>query len=107
MKKMFFLLSIIITFGEGIVNAQQPKGNILPYQIYQHKLPNGLNVVTVPYDSPGLAAFYVVMRVGSRDEIEVGKKLSTVVDLQLRGKNEIPNKDFRLVWSTAGKTIGD
>ena len=40
-------------------------------------------------------------------EIEVGKKSGTVVDLQLRGKNEIPNKDFRLVWSTAGKTIGD
>ena len=46
---------------------------ILPYQIYQKKLPNDLNVVTIPYDSPGLAAFYIVVRVGSRDEIEEGK----------------------------------
>ena len=46
---------------------------ILPYPIIQTKLANGLNVVTVPYDSPGLASFYIVMRVGSRDEIEAGK----------------------------------
>ncbi len=46
---------------------------ILPYPIHQKKLDNGLNVVTVPYDSPGLAAFYIVVRVGSRDEVEAGK----------------------------------
>src|SRR6187401_2686767 len=46
---------------------------ILPYPIKQKKLPNGLKVVTIPYDSPGLAAFYIVVRVGSRDEIEKGK----------------------------------
>ena len=34
---------------------------------------NGLNVVTVPYPSPGVAAFYIIVRVGSRDEIEIGK----------------------------------
>ena len=33
---------------------------------------NGLNVVTVPFDSPGLAAFFIVVRVGSRNEVEKG-----------------------------------
>jgi zinc protease len=51
-------------------SAQQT--NILPYPIYQHKLDNGLNVVTVPFDSPGLAAFYIITRVGARNEIEPG-----------------------------------
>jgi len=51
-------------------NAQQEK--ILPYPIYQHQLDNGLNVVTVPFDSPGLAAFYIVTRVGARNEVEPG-----------------------------------
>jgi zinc protease len=46
--------------------------NIFPYPIYQHKMNNGLNVVTVPFDSPGLAAFYIVVRVGSRNEVEKG-----------------------------------
>ena len=45
---------------------------ILPYPIYQHKMDNGLNVVTVPFDSPGLAAFHIVTRVGARNEVEPG-----------------------------------
>ena len=52
------------------INAGDEK--ILPYPIYQQKLANGLNVVTVPFDSPGLAAFYIVVRVGSRNEVESG-----------------------------------
>ncbi|MBK7964406.1 MAG: insulinase family protein [Bacteroidetes bacterium] len=55
------------------VDANSTSKKILPYPILQHKMANGLNVVTVPYDSPGLAAFYIVVRVGSRDEIEEGK----------------------------------
>jgi len=45
---------------------------ILPYPMTQHQLANGLNVVTVPFDSPGTAAFYAVVRVGARDEVEDG-----------------------------------
>ncbi|GAB3193725.1 pitrilysin family protein [Pontibacter aydingkolensis] len=55
--------------------AQQSsqKDKILPYPIHQNKMANGLNVVTVPYNSPGLAAFYIVVRAGSREEVEKGK----------------------------------
>ena len=45
---------------------------ILPYPIFQHKLDNGLNVVTVPFDSPGLAALHIITRVGARNEVEPG-----------------------------------
>jgi zinc protease len=47
--------------------------DILPYPIMQKDMANGLKVVTIPYDSPGLAAFYIVVRVGSRDEIDAGR----------------------------------
>lgn len=46
---------------------------ILPYPIHQNELDNGLNVVTVEYPSEGLASFYIVVRVGSREEVEEGK----------------------------------
>ena len=73
MKKFKVLLLAIIcmlqTTWAGVDANATPK-KILPYPILQHKMANGLNVVTVPYDSPGLAAFYIVVRVGSRDEIE-------------------------------------
>lgn len=57
----------------SLSQAGTDNDNILPYPILQKKMPNGLNVVTVPYDSPGLAAFYIVVRVGSREEVEAGK----------------------------------
>jgi len=46
--------------------------SILPYKIYQYKLENGLRIVSVPYDSPGIAAFYIVVSTGSRNEVEKG-----------------------------------
>jgi zinc protease len=36
------------------------------------KLKNGLTVVTVPLKSPGLVAYWTLMRVGSRNEVEPG-----------------------------------
>src|SRR3954454_20959079 len=69
MKKLLMLITTsIILMSTTLVDEK-----ILPYPIHQKKLPNGLNVVTVPYDSPGLAAFYIVIRAGSRNEIEPGK----------------------------------
>ena len=71
MKKIISLL-LLITINTMVVIGG-PGDKILPYPITQTKMANGLNVVTVPYDSPGLAAFYIIMRVGSRDEVDAGR----------------------------------
>ncbi len=60
------------TSAENVAENNITKNNILPYKIHQYRLANGLNVVTVPFDSPGTAAFYTVFRVGARDEVEKG-----------------------------------
>lgn len=52
--------------------AQAAADKILPYPIYQHTLDNGLNVVTVPFDSPGIVALHIITRVGARNEVEPG-----------------------------------
>ena len=71
MSRLNLLLFIgILSMMFTNINADSDK--IFPYPIYQHILANGLNIVTVPFDSPGLAAFYIVVRVGSRNEIEPG-----------------------------------
>jgi zinc protease len=36
------------------------------------RLPNGLTVVTARWPSPGIVAYYTMVRVGSRDEVEEG-----------------------------------
>ncbi|MGZ6130835.1 MAG: M16 family metallopeptidase, partial [Myxococcaceae bacterium] len=38
-----------------------------------HRLKNGMRVVFIPFDSPGLAAYYTLVRVGSRNEPEPGR----------------------------------
>lgn len=68
---IFCLLFMSVALMSNKINEGESK--ILPYPILQHQMTNGLNVVTVPFDSPGIAAFYIVVRVGSRDEVEKGK----------------------------------
>jgi zinc protease len=47
-------------------------GSGLPFTPKTVKLENGLRLVMVPYDSPGLIAYYSLVRTGSRDEVEKG-----------------------------------
>src|SRR6266481_5457785 len=44
-----------------------------PFPVEVHALPNGLRVVFIQYDAPGLVAYYTLMRVGSRNEVEKGR----------------------------------
>jgi zinc protease len=53
--------------------AAAPPTGAFPYPIHRRTLDNGLEVLFVPYDSPGLAAFFTMFRVGSRDELEPGR----------------------------------
>jgi zinc protease len=46
---------------------------ILPYKVHTTVLANGLKIITIPMESPGLVAYYSVVRTGSRDEVESGK----------------------------------
>jgi len=47
--------------------------SIFPYKYDKQTLPNGLTVIMIPLESPGLVAYYSVVRTGSRDEVEPGK----------------------------------
>jgi zinc protease len=44
-----------------------------PYPVHRRVLPNGLQVLLVRQDTPGLAALFTIFRVGSRDEVEAGR----------------------------------
>lgn len=103
---MKLILQIIITvfiFTEMIIgNSEGDK--ILPYKIHQYKLDNGLNVVTVPFDSPGLAAFYIVVRVGSRNEVEEGVTgfAHFFEHMMFRGTDKYPREEYNRVLKSVG-----
>lgn len=46
---------------------------VFPYRYTTDDLPNGLRLVTVPTDYPNLVSLYIVVRTGSRNEVEPGK----------------------------------
>ena len=63
------LLAIVL--GSTTGGAQDPD-KIFPFPLSVFQLDNGLTVVGVDYDSPGIVAYYTVVRTGSRNEVEPG-----------------------------------
>ena len=59
-----------------VVSARRPAaqevGDVFPFPVRMTELGNGLKVVSVEYDSPGIVAFYTIVRTGSRNEVEEG-----------------------------------
>ena len=52
--------------------AAASSGEVFPFKVYKQTLDNGMHVVVIPYDSPGTLAYQIVIRTGSRDEVEPG-----------------------------------
>ena len=63
------LLAIVLLSTVG--GAEGPE-KIFPFPVTMFQLDNGLTVVSVDYDSPGIVAYYTVVRTGSRNEVEPG-----------------------------------
>jgi zinc protease len=63
------LLGLLLT---AVAAHAAPQGDIFPFKVHETTLDNGLRVVTIPYESPGTLAYYLVVRTGSRDEVEAG-----------------------------------
>lgn len=68
------------------------------------RLPNGLTVVTVPWDSPGIVAYYTLMRVGSRDEVEPGHSgfAHLFEHMMFRGTERYPQERYEAVLQGFG-----
>ena len=101
MKQLMLFLVICLVIG---VSALSAGDKILPYPIHQKQLANGLNVVTVQFDSPGLAAFYIVVRVGSRNEVEEGVTgfAHFFEHMMFRGTDKYPREQYNEVLKSIG-----
>jgi zinc protease len=61
-----------VALAAGIASPVAANAQVLPHAPIVDHLPNGLTVVTLPFDAPGIAAYYTLVRTGARDEIERG-----------------------------------
>ena len=77
---------------------------ILPYKVHTTVLPNGLKVITIPMESPGLVAYYSVVRTGSRDEVESGKSgfAHFFEHMMFRGTKKYPGPVYDSVVTSIG-----
>ncbi len=66
-------LAMVLLVSAAVAWPPDKQANkIFPYPINQTTLENGLKVISVPFDSPGIVAYYTVVRAGSRNEVEPG-----------------------------------
>ena len=65
------LAIIVMTAVTGAACVQEPD-DIFPFPATTFELDNGLKVISVAFDSPGIVAYYTVVRTGSRNEVEEG-----------------------------------
>jgi zinc protease len=99
-----YIIPFILLLTAAVIGQDKGDDKILPYPIHQHKLDNGLNVVTIPYDSPGLASFYIVVRVGSRNEVEEGVTgfAHFFEHMMFRGTDKYPREKYNTVLKEVG-----
>jgi zinc protease len=87
-------------------SAETPKGGskIFPFPVDVTTLDNGLKVVAVKFDSPGLVACWTVVRAGSRNEIEPGKSgfAHFFEHMMFRGTDAYPKEKYNAILKELG-----
>ncbi|HEX8844154.1 MAG TPA: pitrilysin family protein [Pyrinomonadaceae bacterium] len=106
-------LLLCLPAGPALAQRRQPKARpapqpkeqkLFPYQYAMDDLPNGLKLITVPTDYPNLVALYIVVRTGSRNEVEPGKSgyAHLFEHLMFRGSENFSAEERNAILKRAG-----
>ena len=68
-----FISSVFSLFLLLITPLMLQSSDIFPYEFKVEELENGMKVISIPLDNPNIISHYVIVRSGSRNEIEPGK----------------------------------
>ena len=100
---MIRLLPIFLLFCLAGAFAAEPE-KVFPFPYTQEDLPNGLRLVTIPTGFPNIVSVYIVVRTGSRNEVEPGKTgfAHLFEHLMFRGTPRYPAAKYTSILKTAG-----
>ncbi|HYO56913.1 pitrilysin family protein [Archangium sp.] len=103
-RRLFPLLLLLLGAALPAAAAEQAASPFFPYPLKVDRLPNGLTIVRVPFNSPGLIAYQTVVRVGSRNEVEPGKTgfAHFFEHMMFKGTKNFPEGEREKVISTYG-----
>ncbi len=101
------LLCALLLSSQGCGAGKQAaseNGKIFPYPYQIHDLPNGLRTVLVNSGYPNVVALYVVMQVGSRNEVEPGHTgfAHLFEHMMFRGTKKFPPEKWEQIMQAAG-----
>ncbi len=94
---------LLMTMMVG-VPQEGAEGKVFPFPIDVRDFDNGLRLVGVQFDSPGLAAYYTVVRVGARQEVDEGKSgfAHFFEHMMFRGTEAFPAEEYNDVLRAIG-----
>ena len=102
-----FAAAAVIALGAGVSVAPaagQDRADVFPFPVTTFELENGLKVVAIDYDSPGVIAYYTVVRTGSRNEVEPGFSgyAHFFEHMMFRGTEKYPTEAYNAVVKRIG-----
>ncbi|MEM1415767.1 MAG: pitrilysin family protein [Myxococcota bacterium] len=95
-----FLAALALVAGAAPLGADEIRAQeahpVFPAPPQVSRLPNGLRVISIPWPSPGIVAYYTLVRVGSRDEVEEGHSgfAHLFEHMMFRGTEAMPGDEY-------------
>jgi zinc protease len=108
MRQNAFYAALVAMVFPAAAHGAKPTADearpILPYPIHRTMLDNGLTVISVPFDSPGIIAYYTVVRTGSRNEVEKGLSgfAHFFEHMMFRGTEKYPQEKYNSIIKSLG-----
>lgn len=95
------LLAAVVGFAASPAAA---RGKIFPFPYTVDDLDNGLRLITVPLSNPNVVAHYIVVRAGSRNEVEQGKSgfAHFFEHMMFRGTDRYSAEQYDALMKTIG-----
>jgi zinc protease len=103
MKKHVTPMIFFCIFSFFLVSTFAAAGTF-PFTYEQETLPNGLKVIVVPLDTPGLVTYFSIVRTGSRDEVEPGRSgyAHFFEHMMFRGTKNLPGPEYDRIVTGLG-----
>src|SRR3954462_9570389 len=103
-KRLARTLPIMLAALAAAPERGRAAEKVFPFPIRQTALENGLTVLSVPFDAPGIIAYYTVVRTGSRNEVEKGLSgfAHFFEHMMFRGTEKYPQEKYNDVLKALG-----
>jgi zinc protease len=106
MRRLMLLLAMAAALHASPLAAQSPtpETKLLPFDITETTLDNGLTVIVVPTGFPNIVSLQIPVQTGSRNEVEPGKSgfAHFFEHMMFRGTKTYPPEAYQAIITKAG-----